>query len=99
MQTEQQHECPAENLLKMLSGKWKLQIFRLAVTHPVRFNTLLKQLEGSNKQSLSVALKEMEEDDLLSKEIVSQKPLHIAYHLTDKARTLIPVFLQLEKLR
>jgi DNA-binding HxlR family transcriptional regulator len=54
---ETENGCPAEGLLKMLSGKWKPQIFRLALDNPVRFNALLRQMEGSNKQSVAVALK------------------------------------------
>ena len=49
--------CPAQGLLKSLSGKWKPEIFRLAVEAPLRFSSLLRQIEGSNKQTLSVALK------------------------------------------
>jgi len=37
--------------------KWKPQIFRLSFEGPVRFNGLLRQLEGSNKQSVAVALR------------------------------------------
>ena len=57
--------CPAQGLLKLLSGKWKPEIFRLALESPVRFSVLLRQIEGSNKQTLSVALRELEEEDLL----------------------------------
>lgn len=88
--------CPAQGLLKTLSGKWKPEIFRMAVQGPVRFNSLLRQLEGSSKQMLSVALKELEEAGLLAKLVVQLKPLHIEYHLTEKGRSLIPVFEQLE---
>lgn len=90
--------CPVQGLLKMLSGKWKPEIFRLAVAGPLRFNTLLKQLEGSNKQSIATALKELEESGLLSKEVIQQKPLHIEYTLTDRGALLIPVLEQLEGL-
>ncbi len=93
---ESENSCPAEYLLKILSGKWKPQIFRLALDGPIRFNTLLRQIEGSNKQSIAVALKELEEQLLLEKTIIQQKPLHIEYMLTEKGRTLIPVFQQLE---
>ncbi|WP_199327688.1 winged helix-turn-helix transcriptional regulator [Dysgonomonas sp. HGC4] len=42
---EDEKTCPAEMLVKMLSGKWKLQILRLAFLEPVRFNSLLRELE------------------------------------------------------
>lgn len=95
---EETETCPAQGLLKLLSGKWKPEIFRLAVEAPLRFSSLLRQMEGANKQSLSVALKELEESGLLSKITLQQKPLHIEYSLTEKGRSLIPVFVQLETL-
>lgn len=88
--------CPAQALLKTLSGKWKPEIFRMAVDKPLRFNQLLRDIEGSNKQTLSSALKELEEVGLLTKITIKQKPLHIEYHITKKAQQLIPVFHQLE---
>lgn len=90
--------CPAQGLLKLLSGKWKPEIFRLAVESPIRFSGLLRQIEGANKQSLAVALKELEEVHLLEKVTVQQKPLHIEYYLTEKGKALIPVFQQLERI-
>ena len=95
---ENKETCPAESLLKTLSGKWKLQIFKLAVDGPLRFSQLLKQLEGSNKQSVAVALKELETDGLLHKKIIQEKPLHIEYSITEKGSDLIGIFEQIEKL-
>lgn len=97
-QADNSETCPAQALLKLLSGKWKPEIFRLAVDNPLRFNSLLRQIEGSNKQTLSLALKELEEAAILQKIIVRQKPLHIEYHLTEKGKSLIPVLRQLENL-
>jgi DNA-binding HxlR family transcriptional regulator len=95
---ENENGCPAEGLLKMLSGKWKPQIFRLALNSPVRFNSLLRQIEGSNKQSIAVALKELEEQGLLEKTVIKLKPLHIEYNLSAKGTSLVNVFKQLESL-
>lgn len=90
--------CPAQGLLKLLSGKWKPEIFRLAVEVPLRFSSLLRQIQGSNKQTLSVALRELEEVGLLEKVVIKQKPLHIEYYLTKKGKSLVPVLKQLEGL-
>jgi len=98
MVMKSENSCPAEGLLKMLSGKWKPQIFRIALDGPIRFNALLRQIQGSNKQSIAVALKEMEEQELLEKKVVKLKPLHIEYNLSEKGQSLIPVFQQLENL-
>lgn len=95
---ENEKSCPAEGLLKLLSGKWKPQIFKLALDGSVRFISLLRDIEGSNKQSIAVALKELEEQGLLEKISVQLKPLHIEYNLSEKGKSLIPVFRQLEML-
>ncbi|KQS30718.1 helix-turn-helix domain-containing protein [Dyadobacter sp. Leaf189] len=96
--SEAQSQCPAESLLKQLSGKWKPQIFRSALKQPVRFNALLRELEGASKQAIASALKEMEEQDLIRKTIINEKPLHIEYTLSEKGRSVIPIFKQLENL-
>lgn len=96
--TNETETCPAQALLKLLSGKWKAEVFRLASLSPLRFSMLLREIEGANKQSLSVALRELEEAGLLEKSVIKQKPLHIEYYLTEKGRLLIPVFKQLEGL-
>jgi DNA-binding HxlR family transcriptional regulator len=85
-------ECPAENVLRLLSGKWKPQILQLASQGTIRFNSLLRKIPGSNKQSLSVAIRELEEAKVLDKKIVSEKPPHIEYSLTDRGRAMMPIF-------
>lgn len=94
--SEKENGCPAEGLLKLLSGKWKPQIFLLAVDGPLRFNGLLRAIKGANKQSIAVALRELEDFGLLDKNTIKLKPLHIEYTLSAKGQSLIPVFRQLE---
>ena len=94
--SQKENEWPAEGLLKLLSSKWKPQIFLLAVNGPIRFNGLLRDLKGANKQSISTALRELEEFGLLDKNVIKLKPLHIEYNLSEKGKSLIPVFKQLE---
>ncbi|AQW99676.1 helix-turn-helix transcriptional regulator [Elizabethkingia anophelis] len=91
--------CPAEELLRLLSGKWKPQIFRLAIEGPLRFSSLLRQIDGSNKQSIATALKELEAEGLFIKNIIKLKPLHIEYTLSERGKLMLPVFQQLENLR
>lgn len=91
-------DCPAEDMLKILAGKWKPQILRLAAREPVRFNSLLRQLRGANKQSLSVALKDLEDAGILTKKVMAMKPLHIEYTLSERGKAAIPVFRTLNSL-
>ena len=95
---DQAETCPAQGLLKLLSGKWKPEIFRLALEGPLRFSALLRMIDGASRQSLSVALKELEASGLLVRVVIQQKPLHVRYDLSGKGKMLIPVFRQLESI-
>lgn len=86
MQTEE--TCPAQALIRLLSGKWKPEIFRSAVDGAIRFSGLLREIKGANKQTLAVALKELKDVGLLRKVIVKEKPLHIEYYLTENGKAL-----------
>lgn len=90
--------CPATELLKALNGKWKSDIFKLAVQGPVRFGHLLKNFPEANKQSLTTALRELENDGFLSRTVVQLKPLHVEYQLTDKGLRAIEIFQSIEKI-
>ncbi len=92
------NNCLAEETLKLIAGKWKPMILRLATGGPLRFNTLLKQLPGSNKESVSRALKDFEEAGVLVKKIIRLKPLHIEYSLSEKGSAIIPILKTMEGL-
>lgn len=94
--TPEAAECPAEQALRSISGKWKPRILRAASEAPVRFNQLLRDLPESNKQALTNALRELESDGLLVRSVVRQKPLHVEYMLTDQARTIIGLLRAME---
>lgn len=93
----QSTKCPAEEVLKTLGGKWKVHILHLTEEGPKRFSDYMRLIDGTNKQSLSVALKELEEDNFLIKNIINEKPLHIEYTLTERAKLVIPVLDNLHK--
>lgn len=91
-------DCPAETLLKEISGKWKPLILKEASFGPIRFNALLKSLEGANKQSLATALKELEESGILSREVIKLKPLHVEYNLSNLGKKLLSLLQNLEEI-
>jgi len=62
----------------------------------LRFNALVRDIKGANKQSVAVALRELEDFGILDKKMITLKPLHIEYTLSEKGKSLIPVFRQLE---
>lgn len=87
-----------QKFLKLFSGKLRAEIFLLAIKSSLRFNSLLREIEGANKQSLAIALKDLTKAKILQKVTIKSKPLHIEYHLSEKGKLLIPLFEKLEEI-
>ena len=96
MTTPHSTDCPAEQALRRISGKWKPQILRAAADAPVRFNQLLRDLPESNKQAITNALRELDNDTLLIRTVVQQKPLHVEYALSDQGRVVVALLRSME---
>jgi len=91
-------KCPASELLKTLNGKWKAQIFKMASIGPVRFSQILKALPEANKQSVTVALRELEASAFLVRNVIREKPLVVEYELTEKGKLAIALFSSIEEM-
>lgn len=59
---------------------------------------MLREIQGANKQSLAIALKDLTEAEVLEKIVIREKPLHIEYNLTEKGKSIIPIFEKLEEI-
>jgi DNA-binding HxlR family transcriptional regulator len=84
--------CPKDYLLKALHGKWKTCVFRYAVQGPVRFGQMLKFLPDATRQGMTNALRELEESNILVRKVISEKPMHVEYSLSELGIEFIPVF-------
>jgi DNA-binding HxlR family transcriptional regulator len=56
-----------------------------------RFNQLLEDIEGINPRILSIRLKEMEKNGLITKNLVFGTPVRTVYHLSEQGEALLPV--------
>ena len=85
--------CPVTPLLLMLQGRWKSQLmYEMCIYDTVRFGQLKKDLPGVTHTMLTKALRELEEDGLISREQFNEIPPHVEYSLTEMGRGLLPVF-------
>ena len=81
--------CPIERGMRVLGGKWKGSILWHVKDGPVRFNDLARQLGGASKKMVAQRLDEMERVGLVRREVISTKPVAVAYEITDFGRTAI----------
>ncbi|MFD1954410.1 winged helix-turn-helix transcriptional regulator [Paenibacillus thailandensis] len=78
--------------LSLIGGKYKMIILYWLSEHKVmRFNKLKRSIDNISFKTLSVMLKEMEEDGLILRKEFPQVPPKVEYSLSERGRSLIPV--------
>jgi DNA-binding HxlR family transcriptional regulator len=82
--------------MRLLGGKWKGSILWHLKDGPVRFNDLARQLGGASKKMVDQRLKEMESAGLVRREVLSTRPIAVAYELSDFGRTALGILEQLK---
>lgn len=95
--------CPTDPALLLefkhaihaLSGKWKLEILFTLMNGGVRFGALRRALAPITQHMLTAQLRELERDGLIARKVLIEKPLQVAYELTDSAWSLTPAFREL----
>ena len=56
-----------------------------------RFSEFEHSIEGISSKTLSIRLKEMEEEGLINRVVVSSRPVQTEYHLTEKGKMIGPM--------
>ena len=83
---------PMSRLQGVLGGKWKILILWYVAFYGVqRFGELMRRLEGITQSSLTKALRELEGDGFLHREIYQEIPPRVEYTLTEQGASFLPV--------
>lgn len=82
--------------LSLISGKYKMVIlYCLMEFEVVRFNELKRYLKSITDKTLSINLKELEEDRLIIRKEYPQIPPKVEYCLSERGKSLMEVLDQL----
>lgn len=77
--------------MELLTGKWKIHILgTLLYGGKMRFMDLQRDIEGIGSKMLSKELQDLELNQLITRTVLSTKPITVEYELTDFGRTLEP---------
>ena len=88
--------CPLQRAMEMIGGKWKLAILcSLGVDGKVRYNELKRKITGISNTMLAKSLQELEDCGLVSRTVFTEVPIRVEYEITDKAKELGPILVQL----
>jgi len=88
--------CPLEKSLSVIGNKWTFLIIRDLLNGTKRFGELSRSLEGISPRTLTIRLKELEIDGVISKKIYPEVPPRTEYTLTEKGRALASILDQMK---
>jgi DNA-binding HxlR family transcriptional regulator len=83
--------CPVCATAELVCGKWTILILRDLAEHSCRFCELERSLTGISPRTLSLRLRALEEEGVVTRETFAEVPPRVEYALTDKGRALIPL--------
>jgi DNA-binding HxlR family transcriptional regulator len=70
-------------ILEHIANKWTVLILSVLCTQPARFNDLKRRLDGITHKALSEALKRLERNGLVSRQVLPTQPIGVEYTITD----------------
>ncbi|AZB01451.1 MarR family transcriptional regulator [Chryseobacterium joostei] len=92
------YPCCTSVTMRFIGGKWKAVILYHLIDGAKRYNELRKVIPTITERTLSLQLKQMEEDNIIDRKVFTEKPpLMVEYTLTDFGRTLLPVLEEITK--
>ena len=81
-------QCPTRYVLDHIADKWAALIMGLLVQQPLRFNALLREIDGLSQKVLSQTLKRLERDGLVNRKAFATVPVTVEYSMTPLGATL-----------
>lgn len=90
--------CSVESTLQLISGRWKsVLLYHLIFEGEHRYNELQKKIPGITRRMLSLQLKDLENDGLIERHVLQEKPLMVSYNITSYGYSLKPVIQMLHQ--
>jgi DNA-binding HxlR family transcriptional regulator len=85
---QQAEACRARVVLDIVGDKWSLLVVRTLRSGPRRFTELEREIDGISRRMLTVTLRDLERDGILTRTVHNVMPPHVSYELTPAGRTL-----------
>jgi DNA-binding HxlR family transcriptional regulator len=80
--------CPVRDILDRIGDKWSLLVLHLLSDRTRRFTELKNNIEGISQRMLTVTLRGLERDGLITRTVHPVIPPHVDYELTDLGHSL-----------
>lgn len=86
---EIQTNCPTREVLDRVGDKWSVLVVALLGQRVHRFNELHRSIDGISQRMLTLTLRGLERDGLVTRTVYASVPPRVEYALTDLGQTLL----------
>lgn len=88
---EKEYCCPVGVAIDEIGGKWKHPILWALKDEKLRFSEIRKAIPDITQRMLTKQLRNLEQDDLISRKVYAEVPPKVEYSLTEKGQSVIPI--------
>jgi DNA-binding HxlR family transcriptional regulator len=89
---EKSYPCTVSLTMDLVGGKWKAVILYHLKGGAKRYSELRKEMPSVTEMTLSLQLKQLEKDGLVSRDVYGKKPpIKVIYKLTDFGQSFVPI--------
>lgn len=88
---DKQYECPVSVTLDIFNDRWKLAVIWYLLEKDKRYKELSEDISEITQKTLTIKLKELEEKNIIKREVFAEVPLKVIYSLTPVGLKLKPV--------
>lgn len=90
--------CPYfQKAVELVGRRWSGTILRALLVRPLRFSEITIAVPQISDRALSLRLKELEREELVTRRVEASQPVSVRYELTDKGRDLEAVIAAIER--
>ena len=81
-QWDTREDCEVRQILDRVADKWSLLVIALLENRTMRFTELRRQIDGVSQRMLTVTLRQLERDGLVTRTVYPVVPPRVDYALT-----------------
>jgi DNA-binding HxlR family transcriptional regulator len=82
------NDCTVRQILDRVADKWSLLVISLLEEQTLRFSELQRRIDGVSQRMLTVTLRQLERDGLVTRTVYPVVPPRVEYELTPLGATL-----------
>ncbi|GGD45910.1 transcriptional regulator [Malaciobacter pacificus] len=88
---DKEYKCSVAVTLDIFNDRWKLAIIWHLLDGEKRFKELHEIISEITQKTLTIKLKELEEKNIINREVFAEVPPKVVYSLTKSGKDLAPV--------